>query len=57
VAQLRPQALARAHPGLSDAGPTALLETLAQIAASYGFEIASDRLETFRALIGQTLGS
>jgi hypothetical protein len=34
-----------------------LLETLAQIAASYGFEIASDRLETFRALIGQTLGS
>jgi hypothetical protein len=34
-----------------------LLETLAQIAASYGFEIASDRLEMFRALIGQTLGS
>src|SRR5712691_6241034 len=33
------------------------LETLAQIAASYGFEIASDRLETFRAMIGQTLGS
>jgi amidase len=33
------------------------LETLARIAAHYGFEIPSDRLETFRALIGQTLGS
>jgi hypothetical protein len=30
-----------------------LLETLAQIAASYGFEIASDRLETFRARSGR----
>src|SRR5437016_5437549 len=33
------------------------LEALAQIAANYGFEIASDRLEKFRALIAQTLGS
>ena len=33
------------------------LEALAQIAANYGFDITSDRLETFRALIGQTLGS
>src|SRR6266566_5449252 len=33
------------------------LEALAQIAADYGFDITSDRLETFRALIGQTLGS
>src|SRR6266566_2017397 len=33
------------------------LEALAQIAADYGFDITSDRLETFRALIVHTLGS
>jgi amidase len=57
VAEPRPQAFARPHPGLSHAGQQPSLEALAQIAANYGFEIASDRLEKFRALIGQTLGS
>jgi amidase len=33
------------------------LETLARIADQYGFEIPADRLATFRALIGHSLGS